>query len=320
MNKKYFVSDQEGTYRYIDYLLLESDITDKNYELYANYAYHVQKESEEGLEFLIRKAIEKTNSKNICITGGYGMNVVANLKFLKLFPGINFYFEPMADDSGNSIGAAMYWYREQTKDMSINKIKNTFFHGEHYKIPTENTQDVSVLDIAKMIEDDNCIAMYYGLAEAGPRALGHRSIIFDARNPNAKDLVNIIKKREWYRPFAAACLEEDAQKYFYLYDNNGYDFMTVNADAKEIAAHEIPGVLHVDGTCRIQIIKDSDEPLFKLLTEFKKLTGIGVVLNTSFNLAGEPLVETPEDATSTYNRSDLYCLWFPEINKALIKN
>jgi carbamoyltransferase len=95
--------------------------------------------------------------------------------------------------------------------------------------------------------------------------------------------------------------------------------MTINTDANELAKKEIPGVLHVDNTCRIQIIKNTEEPLFQLLKEFKKLTGVGILLNTSFNLAGEALVETPDDAVKTFNESELDCLWFPEISRALVK-
>lgn len=302
-----------------NYRITPDQLTKKNYQIYADYSKHVQDQTEKAMIFLIQKAIDKTKSKNICISGGYGLNVVANNKYLKNFPGINFYFEPNADDGGNSVGAAMNLYRTITKDNTISKINHTFYHGFEY--PLNNIgSDMSYEDVAMMLNDNKSVAIYYKLAEAGPRALGHRSILFDPRNKNAKDLVNIIKKREWYRPFAAACLEEDAKKYFDLYDNIGYEFMTINADAKDLAKVEIPGVLHVDDTCRIQIVKDESEPLYKLLKQFKKITGLGVLLNTSFNLAGEALVETPEDAINTFNNSDLYCLWFPEIHQGLIKN
>lgn len=297
-------------------------ITKENYQIYADYAKHLQDQTEEAMFFLIEKAIEKTKSKNVCITGGYGLNVVANNKYLKKFPDINFYFEPNADDGGNSIGGAMYAYRSITLDKKVNTIKNIFYHGENYILDeySELLKNISIDRVAKLLNSNKSIALYYKLAEAGPRALGHRSILFDPRNPNAKDLINLIKRREWYRPFAAACLEEDAKKYFDLYDNIGYEFMTINADANDLAKKEIPGVLHVDDTCRIQIVKDKSEPLYKLLQEFKRLTGVGVLLNTSFNIAGEALVETPKDAINTFNNSELYCLWFPEINRAIIKN
>jgi carbamoyltransferase len=321
IDSRFFRQSRDGeSVVYSDYFFDQISIVPKeNYNLYADYAYHIQEQSEIAMEYLIRKAIEKTGLKNICISGGYGLNVVANLRFLKNFPGINFYFEPIADDSGNSIGAALLQYRKISRDKTINKINHTFYHGFEYPL-SDIGSAVSYEDVSMMLNDNKSVGIYYKLAEAGPRALGHRSILFDPRNKNAKDLVNSIKKREWYRPFAAACLEEDAKKYFDLYDNVGYEFMTINADANGLAKIEIPGVLHVDDTCRIQIVKDESEPLYKLLKEFKKITGIGVLLNTSFNLAGEALVETPEDAVNTFNNSDLHCLWFPEIHQGLIKN
>lgn len=293
---------------------ISNNILKNNYEIYADYAYEVQKQTQEAVCYLIQKSIDKTNCKNICITGGYGLNVVANQYYISQFPDVNFYFEPLADDSGNSIGGAMLEYRIDTQDKTINKIKNTFFHGEQYSIDNIKGKTVSIQEISNILQNQKSLAIYYGLAEAGPRALGHRSIVFDARNPNAKDLINKVKNREWYRPFAGIMLEEDAEKYFYINNKNNYEFMTVNFHAKDVAKKEIPGILHVDNTCRIQVIKDSSEPAFQLLKQFKKDTGIGVLLNTSFNLAGMPLVETPEDALWTLDNSELDYIWFPEKN------
>lgn len=322
VNKNFFTAPELGFPMYkknIDHRI--SLVSKENYQLYANYAFHVQKQSEKIMISLIKKAIEKTGCKNICVSGGYGLNVVANSLYIKEFPDINFYFEPIADDGGNSIGSAMLAYRQETKDKTISKINNIFYHGNKYSL--SKIKDLSIKfnesDASDMLIDQKSIAIYYDLAEAGPRALGHRSILFDARNKDAKDIVNKIKKREWYRPFAAACLEKDAYKYFDISNNIGYEFMTINADANSLAKKEIPGVLHVDDTCRIQIVKDEGEPLFQLLNNFKSKTGIGVLLNTSFNLAGEALVETPEDAISSYERSELDCVWFPEIDSALLK-
>jgi carbamoyltransferase len=293
------------------------DIKKDNYQVYADYAYQVQKQTQEAVCVLIKKAIEKTNTKNICITGGYGLNVVANQYYISQFPDVNFYFEPMADDSGNSIGGAMLAYRMDTQDKTINKIKNTFFQGEKYKLDEIKGKKISIKEVSNILQNQKSLAIYYGLAEAGPRSLGHRSIFFDARNPNAKDLINKVKNREWYRPFAGIMLEEDAEKYFYINDKNNYEFMTVNFNAKDVAKKEIPGILHVDNTCRIQVIRDSSEPAFQLLKQFKKDTGVGVLLNTSFNLAGMPLVEAPEDALWTLNNSELDYIWFPEIETLL---
>jgi carbamoyltransferase len=302
-----------------DYVGKQNIVTKENYHIYANYALHVQKETERALEILVNKAIEKTGSKNICLAGGYGLNIVNNLKLLQKFPGVKFYFDPMSDDGGTSIGGAMIAYRSVTKDREPKPIKNNFIHGIDHDISNIKGTSVSEKDIAKIIYSGNIVAMYYGLAEAGPRALGNRSILFDPRIKNGKDIINVVKKREWYRPFAASMLEEDATRYFDYIDNIGYEYMLVNAIAKPDTKDIIPSVIHEDGSCRIHIVKDTSHPLFKLLTSFKEITGIGVLLNTSFNLAGEPLIETPQEAIGTWKISDIDCLWFPKIQTALIK-
>lgn len=292
--------------------LSEKNITSENYKIYADYAYAVQNQTQYAALQLIKKYVEKTGIKNVCVTGGYALNVVANALYLKLLPEVNFYFEPLADDSGNSVGGALFYYREKTKDNKINKIKDTFYHGEY----TNNIQlDIDYSMVIEKILQQKTVALFYGKAEAGPRALGHRSILFDARNPKAKQIVNVVKKREWYRPFAGIMLKEDAEKFFEVDASNlNYRFMTVNAYAKDIAKEQLSGILHVDNTCRIQIIDDENEPVFNLLRKFKDITGIGVLLNTSFNLAGYPLVETIEDATETLNNSKLDYLWIPQKN------
>lgn len=293
-----------------------SNITKDNYQFYANYAWQVQKQTQEAVCLLIQKALDKTGSKNICITGGYGLNVVSNAYYQKQFPDINFFFEPLADDTGNSIGGAMLGYRHLSKDSTISKLESTFFHGQNYDINVGG-EDCTLGHVVEQLIQQKTVAVYYGLAEAGPRALGHRSILFDARNPKAKDIVNNVKKREWYRPFAAMMLKEDADKYFYVDEYKNAEFMTVNFEAKPIAQEEIPGVLHVDNTCRIQIVTDVNEPVYHILKYFKEKTGVGVLLNTSFNLAGMPLVETPEDAVKTLNESVLDMVYFPSENKVL---
>jgi carbamoyltransferase len=154
--------------------------------------------------------------------------------------------------------------------------------------------------------------VYRGLAEAGQRALGNRSIFFNPLHPNAKEIVNRIKKREWYRPFAGIVLEEDVDLFFDMGNIQSSPYMTISFPVK---TNLIPGITHIDGTCRIQTTSKEDGYLYELISEFKKLSGVGIILNTSFNLAGEPLVETPEDAIKTLKNSDLDCLWFEKTNQ-----
>ena len=269
---------------------------------------------------MINKYIEKTGIKNVCITGGYGLNVVANHYYITQFPDVNFFFEPLADDTGNSIGAAMKCYRDTTLDNTIYKLEHTFFNGKKYLLDNIKGIDVSISDVAKLISNGKSVAVYNGLAEAGPRALGNRSILFDCRDKNAKEKVNKIKKREWYRPFAAIVLEVDAKKYFEMGRIEKSEFMTISFPVKDTAVDKIPGVVHVDNTCRIQTVTNDNIIMFNLLNEFKKITDMGILLNTSFNLAGKPLVETPEDAFYTLRNSPLDYIWFPEISKLVSKN
>ena len=294
-------------------------ITKENYKFYADYAYEIQTQSQEAVGNLIEKAIKKTGIEKVCISGGYGMNVVANHYYLQRFPDVEFYFEPIADDTGGAIGAAkMFWYLE-TKDQTIRPLKTTSFHGVTYDISSYKQLTKSVKDIASLLNQNKSVAVYTGLSEAGQRALGNRSILFNALNPNAKDLVNKIKKREWYRPFACMVLEEDANVYFDMGRIKSSPFMTICFPVNPKYVKIIPGVTHVDNTCRIQTISSNDGYLYELLKEFKNLSGHGILLNTSFNLAGEPLVETPEDAFNTLNNSCLDYLWFEETQQ-LFKN
>lgn len=289
-------------------------VTKENYQFYADYAYQVQKQTQEFVLNFVKEWVAKTGIKRVCMTGGYALNVVCNGHLIKNLPDVEFYFEPLADDSGNSIGAAMHLYRHLTGDFSINKINHTFIHGDGVT-PDVIGQSCTVSDVAKMLQDQKTVAVFNGFSESGPRALGNRSILFDPRNPLAKDIVNEIKNREWYRPFAAMILEEDFSEYFETHGKASSEFMTVSFDCKK--PELIPGVVHVDNSCRVQTVSKNIPHIYELLKSFKELTGCPVLLNTSFNLAGEPLVETVDDAINTLRNSKLSAVWFPELNKLI---
>jgi carbamoyltransferase len=289
----------------------------ENYHLYADFAWQVQNQTQAAACYLIEKAIEKTGSKNVVISGGYGLNVVANNFYIKKFPNINFFFEPLSDDSGNSIGGAMMSYRMFTKDTTIYPMRNTFIHGKEYSLESIPGVPIDIEGVCDLLLSKRSVAVFNGLAEGGPRALGNRSILFDPRVENSKEIVNKIKKREWYRPFAAMVLEEDAEKYFDMLGLKSSPYMTISFDVKDITKKLFPGVVHVDNTCRIQTVSQRDGLMYNLLLSFKEKTGHGVLMNTSFNLAGEALVETPDDALKTLNESSLDFVWFPQINKVV---
>jgi len=290
-----------------------------DYQFYADYAYQVQKQTQESLLKLIKRKVEETGIDKVCITGGYGLNVVANEYFVKNLPNVKFFFEPISDDTGNSIGSALYIYRNETRDTSVKPLDNLFFNHIPYEYEIQGI-DANETDIAALLSQGKIVAVYNGQAEAGPRALGNRSILFDPRNEQAKKIINKVKNREWYRPFAGSILKTDVQEYFETHGLTESPFMTVSFQVKEEKKNIIPGVVHVDGSCRIQTVDESIPHFYNLLTEFKKITGVSVLLNTSFNLAGEALVETPDDAIKTFNHSSIDVLWFPEKKKMILKD
>lgn len=169
-------------------------------------------------------------------------------------------------------------------------------------------------DVVKHLIDGKIVAIFQGDSEWGPRALGNRSILFDPRNPNAKDIVNEVKKREWYRPFAGTIMLEHANRYFEMATIKESPYMSYAIPARQKAIDEVPGIIHVDGTCRIQTItREQNKHYYELIEEFYNETGVPILFNTSFNLAGEPLVETLEDANDTVNRSNIDYLYTPQL-------
>jgi carbamoyltransferase len=161
--------------------------------------------------------------------------------------------------------------------------------------------------------DGKIVAIFQNNSEWGPRALGNRSILFDPRNKDAKDIINKVKKREWYRPFAGTILLEHVNDYFEMLNITESPWMSFAVEAKQKAIDKVPGIIHVDNTCRIQTItKEQNKNYYDLIEEFYKQTGVPILFNTSFNLAGEPLVETIEHAIDTINRSDIDYLYTPE--------
>ena len=292
-------------------------ITEKNYKPYADLAKDVQLQTQEVICKLIKKFVDKTGIKKVCVSGGYGMNILANSYYVKELPDVEFYFEPLSTDVGIAVGCAMYHYHMETRNTDIKKLETMAFHGiaKDCEPPEYHGVRHTIVDIAKLLYDNKSVAVYTGLAEAGQRALGNRSILFNALNKDARNIVNKIKKREWYRPFAAVVLEEDAHLYFDMGRTKRNLFMTQSYD---VISDLIPGVTHVDKTCRVQTVTKGY--LYDLLVEFKKLSGHGILLNTSFNLAGQPLVETPKQALETLNTSVLDYLWFENTGQLISKS
>ena len=171
--------------------------------------------------------------------------------------------------------------------------------------------------VAKLLSDNKSVAIYQGRSEIGPRALGNRSILFNPADSKAKEKINLIKKREWFRPYAGTVLEEHANKWFDLKGRKHIKFMSYVVNVKN---NKIPGICHVDNTCRIQTLTKADNKHFyNLLKEFYNITNIPVILNTSLNLAGQPLVEDIEDMVEFLNKSGINYVYLPEFNKVLYR-
>lgn len=167
--------------------------------------------------------------------------------------------------------------------------------------------------LEEIIENKQIVGMFQNTSEWGPRALGNRSILFDPRHPHAKQIVNEVKKREDYRPFAGSILAENAHEYFEMLQLKESPNMSFAIQAKQKAYDEIPSLVHADGTCRIQTVTEEQNPnYYNLIKGFGELTGTPIIFNTSFNLGGESLVETIYDAISTCNRSEINHLYVPE--------
>jgi carbamoyltransferase len=179
-------------------------------------------------------------------------------------------------------------------------------------ITTEVVRDLdAVIDL--LIGEKQIVAIFQGQSEWGPRALGNRSIMFDPRHPEAKQIVNAVKKREDYRPFAGSVMLDHVHDYFEMRQLKESPWMSFAIQAKEKAYKDIPSLVHADGTCRIQTVtREQNKNYYELIEAFYKVTDVPIIFNTSFNLGGESLVETIYDAIDTCNRSEINFLYVPE--------
>jgi carbamoyltransferase len=303
----------------------EEDVT--LLESRRNMAYQIQTESQEEVLKLIYKAIEKNGNKNIVISGGYGLNCVANYWYLDKLPeGTKLFVEPISNDAGTAIGAALLQYHRTTNDSKVREKNETLYLGPVQEITEEKVcetahkyggvvyTDVDYSQVIDTIRDKNIVSLFQERCENGPRALGNRSLMYDATDPDGKDFVNLIKKREYFRPFAASVLQEDVHDWFDLRGMEDSPSMMYAVNCQPGVEEKIPAVIHVDGTCRIQTVtKEQNEHWYNLISEFKKQTGVPALFNTSFNLGGEPLVETIDDAMRTLYNSGINHIYFPVV-------
>lgn len=298
-------------------------------------AYAVQKETQQAAADYIRYAVEKTGIKNVVVSGGYGLNCVANYFYLKELEDldINLYVEPVSNDAGTAIGCALVWYHHKTGDTSVRKQQDTVYLGPQYNYSNDDIKSIAKKyqgkistatheDIVELMTNKNIVACFQGRSENGPRALGNRSLMFDPTFEDGKDWVNRIKRREYFRPFAGSILEEDAHKWFDLRGMENSPTMMYAVNCKSGVEEKIPSIIHIDGSCRIQTVNREQNPhYYDIIKTFKDRTGVPIIFNTSFNLGGEPLVETLDDACRTLYNSEIEYLYLPETNTLItIKN
>lgn len=315
LDESYFAFHQSATHMFTHkFEVLFADCS--TYDLAAS----IQKVVEEVILTMLRHIYKETGEKNIVFGGGVALNSVVNGLITKRTRFTRLFIFPAAGDDGASAGAALYAYHHVLEHKKRYPIEHMFLgyapriKDIQHSVKTNTMRQKRMADkpliayVAKELSKGKIVGWYEGRAEFGPRALGHRSIIADPRDPGMKDIVNAsIKFREQFRPFAPVVLSKYASKYFSITSADIAPFMLGTFRAKPIARKQAPAVVHDDGTSRIQIVdpKTYQGRYAAILAAFYKKTGVPILLNTSFNLKGEPIVNTPGDAIHTFLRSGL---------------
>ena len=298
---------------------------EKTEQIHYDIGASAQKVLEDVMLKMVNHIYLKTKMKNLCMSGGVALNGVANYQILKNGPFDNVHIPPSPGDGGSAVGCAQYLYFVHNNKKRIIEnnhsklIQENVYVGPSYSdediikfldsnnIKYEKFEKQSLLKkTAQLISTGNIVGWYQGKMEWGPRALGNRSILADPRNASMKDILNEkIKHRESFRPFAPSVLEEYASDFFDIDIPSPYMLMVAKVKKPEI----IPAVTHVDGTGRLQTVSNDANPLYyDLINEFYKITGVPVIINTSMNVMGEPIVNTPEQAYQMIVKTDMDCL------------
>jgi len=275
-------------------------------------AWRIQHDSEEVLLGRARWLRETTGAKNLCMAGGVALNCVANGRIVREAGFDNIWIQPAAGDNGISIGCAFYGQLAVLKNPR-NFVMRQATLGREYSdeearragnpllVSRKNFDAAGICrESAKLLAEGKVFGWFQGRSEFGPRALGNRSILGDPRRPEMKDTLNKrVKFRQAFRPFAPIVLYERAKDIFVGEDES--PFMLRAKQVRPEWKDRIPAIVHVDGTARVQTVRrEHNERMYDLLAEFEKLTGVPLLVNTSFNIKGEPIVETPQDAMNCF--------------------
>jgi len=319
----YFFTTSSGYPSYFGAKPSNYDVLVKRNEYYADIAASIQVVTEEILLKMVNALHRETGQRRLCMAGGVALNSVANGRILKETPFEELYIQPAAGDSGAALGAALYAHHMLLGQPRGFVMEHAYWGkgydagAIHDTLAAQNiraekfSDEEKLLDrVADALSQGKVAGWFQGRFEWGPRALGHRSIIADPRRNEMKDVVNTkIKFREPYRPFAPSVLEDRAGEFFDLpsperhYPNR---FMLYVVDVQESAKEKLPAITHVDGSARLQTVRRDTAPLYyRLIEKFGQATGVPVLLNTSFNLRGEPIVTSPADALKTFYNSGL---------------
>jgi carbamoyltransferase len=289
----------------------ESEIEQRH----KNIAFAVQGYCERAMMSVVRAALNKTKSKNLCLAGGVALNSKANGKILASDIVENLFVQPAASDDGVALGAALAPYLDRGGQLPNRAMRHAYFGPSFddsaieialktYKLRYTHLNDPAAT-AAQLLSEGKILGWFQGRMEFGPRALGGRSILADPRDPEMTAKVNnAVKFREWWRPFAPSMKRETAADY--VESATDSPFMIVTAQVRQEKQSVIPAVTHVDGSARPQTVEQTANPVYwRLIDEFGKRTGVPVVMNTSFNLRGEAIVNTPTDAIRTFFSSGM---------------
>lgn len=317
-----YFNKRSRSFRFTDKLiaLLGEPVTNKGYfnQYHKDIAYETQYLLEKAVTNLVSFCIKTTGIRKVCIAGGVGMNCKMNGKIRKMPIVEDLFVIPPSSDNGSCLGSALIICLEQRLNPKKYPLKTLYLGPEfsneeiekvlkYCKLKYcyyENIEEIT----AKKIQENKIVGWFQGRMEVGARALGSRSILANPLNPDMKDIINArVKHRESFRPFCPSILFEDMD--VYIENPQSAPYMIIAFDAKEEMRKKLPAVVHVDNSIRPQTVtREANSRFWKLINEFKKLTGYGVIINTSFNVADEPIVCTPQEAVRCFAGTGIDCL------------
>ena len=280
----------------------------KDYKYKGQKAFDIAATAQKAFEKAFFQVLEKyDNNIPICITGGCGLNVLLNEKIKNDFnPQV--FVPPNPNDCGLSVGHLFEFIKPKEQlSLTYSGMPLVDRNELEDRIEEYSAKKVNMSQVAQLLKEGKILGFVYGDSEVGPRALGNRSIVCNPSFPQMKDVLNLkVKFREWYRPFAPFCRIEDSMKYFESRNFDNLEFMSFAPDVKDEWRSFLPSITHIDGTSRLQTVtKSSHSKFHELLTEFSQIAEIPVLLNTSFNIRGKPILSSIEDAIKVLETTEL---------------